>query len=80
MAASALQSLNIGRYGKLYFFFSETTNLIESKHYMNSLLSFLLIFLSGLEIQDGHQRALLEIGPYWKTNQNAFFLRNYKLA
>lgn len=28
-----------------FFFFSqETTNLIESKHYMNSLLSFLLIF------------------------------------
>jgi hypothetical protein len=53
MAAITGQSFNFRPYRKLNeWFFLETTDLMESRLYMNSHQNF--IILCGLEIQDGH--------------------------
>jgi hypothetical protein len=81
MAATAGHRLTLDPLGKCSnAFFSQTTNMIKAKLYMNVHWKVLykVCFLSRSEIQDGrHRRTYINIGPYRKMFK-CLLLRNYK--
>ena len=78
MAATVIHRLTLDPMGKCSnAFFSETTNIIKAKLYMNvhwMVLYKLYVFLFRYEIQNGgYGRTWFNIGPYGKHVSKRFF-------